>query len=407
MVAKYLLSIVVATKNREKYAISAIESILAIDSDNLQLVVQDNSDSLTLKMHVEENFNDPRLVYSYIPPPLSSIGNFNAALALATGDYVCLIGDDDGVNPEILAAAEVAKKYDWDALTPKPRANYLWNGAGVPSTLFTRVRERSIVVQQFSGDAEMVSPEPELKKLLRNGGVYYLRYKMPKLYHGLVKRQVLEEIQNRTGSYLGGLSPDIFSSVAISIIARSVAFVDYPLTIPGACGVSTSALSQTGKHTGELKDAPHFRDRTGYRWNNLVPPVYSPETIWVDSIISTLVAMNRRELIEDLNFPKLAAYCCIGNRGIAGAVLAGLLHSCRLRGKSRGLEIVKYMYFMALVFVETIWSRSWNRIILILRFRSLTSLEELDSMVEATNALSVYLRKTDNFFGEHMWEEKA
>lgn len=68
---------------------------------------------------------DPRLVYRHAGARLSITDNHNAAMALS-GEYVCLIGDDDGVNPEIIDAVRWAKANGVDALTPRIVANYCW-----------------------------------------------------------------------------------------------------------------------------------------------------------------------------------------------------------------------------------------------------------------------------------------
>jgi glycosyltransferase involved in cell wall biosynthesis len=65
-----LLSIVIASRNRIPYAISAIQSILEISDPRLELVVQDNSDSRDLESYVRENIKDTRFRYRYTPPPI-------------------------------------------------------------------------------------------------------------------------------------------------------------------------------------------------------------------------------------------------------------------------------------------------------------------------------------------------
>ena len=70
-----LLSIIIATKNREFYCIEAIKSILATESDELQLAIADNSDSEKVKDFVA-TLSDHRIVYKYDNSPTSSIENF-------------------------------------------------------------------------------------------------------------------------------------------------------------------------------------------------------------------------------------------------------------------------------------------------------------------------------------------
>jgi hypothetical protein len=389
-----LLSIVIATKNRVPYAISAIDSILGIDSTALELVIQDNSDTLDLKHHVEQRPFDPRLKYRYTPPPLSSIGNFNLALELATGEYVSLIGDDDGVNPEVLEAAAWAKSQDIDSLGGSCKVHYLWSGTGAPSTLFTKVSGAVLTISEFSGKIVMVDVEKQLQQLVRNGGVYYLDFQLPKLYHGLVRRACLEEIRRRTGEYLGGLSPDIYAALSVACIAKRVAVTDYPLTIPGACAASTSVTEGAIRtHSKKLEDAPHFRSRGNYHWSEIVPRVYSVETIWADSGIAALTAMGRTDLVNKLNLARLAAFCIYRNKGVARTVIQGLIAGARVRRRSLVMTGVALLWNFLVGPGISFVKRAWNRLMLVFGRRSIDRINDVPNMVETTRTLTAYLRE--------------
>ena len=121
-----LISILIATKNRQKYCLSAVQSILNIKDDRIQVIVQDNSDDTSLKEMLLPYMDDKRLFYNYIPGILSFVDNFSAAINLATGIYVCAIGDDDGINPEIIAATKWANDNNYEALVGNVEANYRW-----------------------------------------------------------------------------------------------------------------------------------------------------------------------------------------------------------------------------------------------------------------------------------------
>ena len=45
---KYLLSVVIPTRNRQKYAIDSILQIQRVTDERVQIVVQDNSDDSSL-----------------------------------------------------------------------------------------------------------------------------------------------------------------------------------------------------------------------------------------------------------------------------------------------------------------------------------------------------------------------
>jgi hypothetical protein len=395
-----LLSVVIATRNRIVYAISAIESILEIPDIRLELIIQDNSDARDLERYVHESIKDSRLRYRYTPPPLSSIGNFNAAVEMATGEYVCLIGDDDGVNPEIIEAAVWAKSNNVDCLAVRTPAIYLWQGAGVSSTLFTKVKDGSLSVSDFRGFIRDGNLESEMRKFVRNGGASYLDLDLPKLYHGLVHRRCLKRIHDKTGVYLGGLSPDIFASLSIACVANRVAVTDYPLTIPGICGVSSSAVEGSiRRHSRRLEDAPHFRSRGEYHWCELVPCVYSVETLWADSGVAALRAMGRADLVLQLNRPKLAAYCIVANRGVVLPVLRDLFKSMRDLRENRAWGVIRFVWCLGTGPGQKLALRVWNRFLIIVGMRSgHHRIDGLTSMAEVTNALVGYLKSRGRSF---------
>src|SRR6266487_3404385 len=103
-----LLTIAIPTRNRREYAVACIRCVLRTSSQDLEVVVQDNSDSDELGRSLQEQFTDERLRYAYEGGRMSVVENCNRALSRATGEYVTLLGDDDGVNPEIIDAVRWA-----------------------------------------------------------------------------------------------------------------------------------------------------------------------------------------------------------------------------------------------------------------------------------------------------------
>lgn len=386
-----LLTIVIATKNRIPYAVAAIRSILAIDDRELQLVVQDNSDSRELEDFVRANVSDSRFRYRYTPPPFSSIDNFNAAMELATGEYVCLIGDDDGVNPEIMEAVRWTKQNGLDALKPKVDVAYLWPGISIASATGTKTGG-TMTVNRFSGQIRFPDIEAELRKLVRNGGQHYLDTDLPRVYHGIVKRDCLRTIRQLTGNYFGGLSPDIYAVIAVSSVAQRTAAIDYPLTLAGACAASTSADQSRGRHVGRLEDAPHWRDRHGYQWSDAVPKFYSGETIWADSLLAAAQDLRRVDLLGDFNISMLAAHCIFNHPRYFGLVLRDMFRALRHRNSS---PVLGALGFMGSVFTGPGWifcRRVMNRLRIMTRGSTTTKVTGLKTIADATKQLQMILK---------------
>ena len=334
MSTRPLLSIVIATKNRIPYAINAITTILAMPEHDLELVVQDSSDTKDLQAFVNAHIIDKRLKYNYTPPPVSFIDNFNAAVGASTGEYVCVVGDDDGVTSEAIEAARWCKQNEYDSLKPKANVNYLWPGVSHVSASGVK-RAGSMSVPRYSGKVIFPNITAEIQKLMCNGGQLYINTELPRVYHGIVRRECMERVRELTGHYFGGLSPDIYAVVGLSTVVKRAVSIDYPLTIAGACPESGSAANMKGRHVGNLADAPHFVGRADYEWSHVVPRFYSVETIWADAVMAALVDLKRDDLIAKFNIPMLAAHCIYSNPAYAALILRDMYRILSDLGSSR------------------------------------------------------------------------
>lgn len=295
-----LLSIVIATKNREYYCIEAIKSILSIKSEEIQLGIADNSDSGKVKEFVD-SLDDTRIVYKYDNSPTSSIENFNRCMSLATGEYVCMIGDDDSVLPNILNVVKWAKENDIDSISCNSLTQYYWPKA------YEGFDDGLLIFPTLKSRKTAVNSKKTLKKLVKNGIVNHYEYSIPRTYHGLVKRDLMIEIKTKTGSFYGGLSPDIYSSFALSSIVKNHYEISLPFTIAGVCAKSSTAENLIGKHSGELKDMPHLKNKPDYIWDEKIPKYYGVYTTWCESALKALSDMKEKELYEKFNvYPLLA-----------------------------------------------------------------------------------------------------
>lgn len=388
-----LLSIVIPTKNRQKYCLSAIESILMIGSDKIQIVIQDNSDDNSLESRIQKFNNNYLLKYTYIPGQLSFVENFNNAIDAADGEYICIIGDDDGINPEIIDATIWAKENQVDSLVGNIKANYRWNNTGAKDTLFTKMTGSTLTITHFSGKAKRVDIEDSLIKLMKNGCTNYLDYDFPKLYHGIVKKTALENLKRISGNYLKGLSPDIYASIALACTIENLVVIDYPLTIPGVCAESGSIQEgQKREHSKELKNAPHFKGRTQkYEWDSCVPEMYCVQTIWADSAFAALREFNRREdLLKYFDHYMLCANILDADQTLNTMIYDYLNEVDLSMSKADHEKLIKKAMFKG-PYKKFVRDRLIGRLKKILKLERFKIINELPDMVQTTNELQRYL----------------
>src|SRR4051794_3113068 len=91
-------SVVVPTRERAATLRSCLRTCLAQDFDDYEVLVCDNFSSPATAEVVRE-LACPRLRYLRAPEPLAMANNWDLALSQTTGEYLVVLGDDDGLLP--------------------------------------------------------------------------------------------------------------------------------------------------------------------------------------------------------------------------------------------------------------------------------------------------------------------
>lgn len=378
----FLLSVIIPTKNRQEFALDAIRQAMRLGDPRVQVVVQDNSDSDELKSILAEYENDPRLKYRYRSGVISFVDNFSLAIEASDGRYVCVVGDDDGITPFITDVTDWADQNGIDAIKPELNAGFYWPAS---EAIGDKLDNGYMLIFKTTGKAKWFRPEKEVLRLLRNGAYSYLSLDMVKLYHGIVRRACLDRVKEMTGHYFGGLSPDMYMAVALSLTVEKAVSVDYPLTISGMCKKSGSADSATGRHTGKLEDAPHFRGHDSYEWSGLVPRFYSVETIWADTALAALQDLKREDLTDRFNTAAISAYC-----GRKYPQFAGIL---REYDREHGIPRFALLRETVRQPIDDLSKRIWRK--LFVKNTKVIRLYNVRNISEAGEALEKYLSKID------------
>lgn len=303
-----LLSVIIPTKNRQVYCIESIKSIL-IDIDyRCEIVVQDNSTDDSLKQMII-GLNNINIIYNYNSKPLSFIDNFEEALNLSSGKYFIVLGDDDSTTKDILTIVEWMQREDIESLASSFVVDYIW-----PNDQIEKYKMGYLTIPDYKGAVRKVDVDKNLNKLISNGFLAYQAFDLPRTYHGIVKRVCMDEVKKIGGRYFGGLTPDIYSTVALACVIKNHSVIDYPFSIAGACPASATVTATVGGHSGELKDAPHFNNRGNYDWEITIPRYYSVETIWAETAIKALKDMKYPNWEKRFNKYKLYVYGIYNNR---------------------------------------------------------------------------------------------
>lgn len=311
--AEKLLSIIIPTKDREYYCKRVLDYMLSIDDDRIEFVVQNNGLSDELDEYVKEK-NDSRIVYRHVYKPLCQVDNSDESIALSSGKYLCFIGDDDIVLPNILKIVEYAIENNIDSISERNAIGYFWPSERCPTG--------RLYFKPTSDYKEFVNNQIKCVDLYLNKGCCEqpLDYKLPVLYHGITRRDCIEAVKKETGHYVGGSSPDSYTSVALAKYVKNQVIIGVSFSIWGACPQSATALNTVGGHCGTLEDAPHLKNRGKYEWDHLIPKYYSVQTVWAESAITALREINNPKA-DDINLKELFCSSYLLNKTIRKLII--------------------------------------------------------------------------------------
>ena len=304
-----LLSIVVPTKNRYFYLKYLVTYFNQIKDLGIELIIQDNSDELEDQPNFKnflENLDDPRIIYSFIEEGLSVIDNSDEALLKASGEYVTFIGDDDIFSHHLISFLKEAKAKNISAILPE-KSSYSW--PDITSRFYGNKLSGKFTQTKISGEKKIISTSEELDKVLKLGGTEILE--LPRVYHGIIKRSILQKIYDQTGSYFPGPSPDMANAVAICNFLDQLLVIDIPLVISGHSSRSTGGQGAAGKHFGEVANIAHLPKNTSQNWTSEVPFYWSGYTIYAESAIQALKRLNLADKLLKLNYNFLYATCLV------------------------------------------------------------------------------------------------
>ncbi|MBC3868952.1 glycosyltransferase family 2 protein [Undibacterium oligocarboniphilum] len=302
-----ILSVIIPTHNRARYAIPSIKGILEASAE-IEVVVCDSSEIDLISPEFESSSERNRIRFVKTNSSFSVVDNFNAALEIATGEYFVFLGDDDFVSSKIVDVALWAKSNCIDAVKFTFPVLYYWNDFS--SNTRWCADGSTLSISNYAGVANKYNPIDALENAMENLGSGVLD--MPRAYAGMISRSLADSIRRKYGNLFGGVSPDIYSAALISVEAKKCARLDYPIVIPGASGASTSGLSAKGKHVGGLRDNPHIGAFKNLIWDLRIPEFYSVYTVWSYSLLKAVELMPSYS--EKLNFSRLYIKCFLYER---------------------------------------------------------------------------------------------
>lgn len=303
-----ILSIVIPTRNRVECAASCIEAALEA-TQRSEIVVADSGDGDDLWHAIQaRGLDTARVRYVRTPPDWNVVENFEGALTHCRGEFVLYLGDDDLVGPHIEQVCEWAARNRVDAVVGYGNrfgVAYYW--PGVTSKYFGDAYAGRVFVWSHTGKVTRIDPREQIAAAERNVGGGLAR--LPRVYHGLVARELLDRVRQRHGRVFGGVSPDIFSAVLIADASRNPVFLDYPFCIPGASPRSEAGSGAARTDRQRFEDSPYLKRFAGLQWDPAIPRFFAPYNVWAYSLNEALKLRGRP--LTPASLGRLYARCLV------------------------------------------------------------------------------------------------
>lgn len=217
------LSIIIPTRDRAETLVHSLKTALSQPNTDIEIVVSDNFSSPAVKQVVDKA-GDARIRYVRTPKRIGMTEHYEFAVGHAKGDWLTILGDDDGLLPGAIDKffALVAKHPDIKAITAV-NCFYTWPAASVGAQPRFRLNRGK--------GYELRDSKACLKKTML-GEIAYL----PTIYTGgFVHKDIIAEVKSKTagGLFFNSIIPDVYSGKAITSVTEKYMYVWEPLAIAG------------------------------------------------------------------------------------------------------------------------------------------------------------------------------
>lgn len=307
---KPILSVVIPTKDRYQYLRVLLDTLFDSKSQEFEVIVQDNSGDNSEFCDYLSKCEDSRLIYNHHPNWLPITDNCDMGIKLTKGEYIVMLGDDDGVIVE--DAIEMAKELKQKQLNAAVLPLILYEWPDIQHAVWGDKTSGALEVKKYSRTFRLIDGQSEISSLLNHAGAKGLG-NLPRVYQGMVSSKAMNKLYDETGTYFPGPSPDMANAVGLTKYVGNYVYADHPIVIAGHSKNSGGGRGSSRSHHGEIKDLPHLPKDTADKWSKMIPFFWSGPTIYAESLRQAL-ELTGRELDCPINYRYLYAHCFVYER---------------------------------------------------------------------------------------------
>lgn len=224
-------SVLLPTHNRLDLAKNAVETVRRQTYSNWELIISDNCSTDDVCSYAK-SLNDPRVVYIRSDEFLPVTENWNKALNASTGEYVIMLGDDDGLTPGYFERV-------LDVMRTLGEPDFLYHGAYIfayPGALpdakngrLTDVTFFHSILHHLDGPGLLGREQAEM---VAHKALEMWAYFGFNMQYFLFSRRFIEKLL-KLGPVFQGPFPDFYAANVAMLIADKIGLLPEPMVIIG------------------------------------------------------------------------------------------------------------------------------------------------------------------------------
>ena len=303
------ISVIIPTRNSAKVLRHALQTCIEQNYENYEIIVSDNSSpgNEETRQLIDE-LNCKRIKYYRTPEELPMKENYNYAYDKASGEYMTILGSDDGLLlhymdllPNIINDLNRPMSISWDPVAygwPDVGINSMRNGLFIPYP----TQKNNTQCQYYD------------ESVLKNVLSFKTRYNaLPMFYYSsIIKRELAEEAKKQAGALFYSTPPDVYSGIVFAYLQKKFIHLNMPMSIGGSSGKSLGITGANPIYGSESKnDEPSFELRMLRSMNMDYPTFHAPYFAGEEGSVVIAATMAKRIFFpgrEDLDIDRKSFY---------------------------------------------------------------------------------------------------
>ncbi len=225
-----IFSVLLPTHDRLDLLRNAVETVRRQDYQDWEVVVSDNASSEDVEGYVAQ-LEDPRVRYVRTSAFLPVTDSWNHALQAARGDYLLMLGDDDGLLPGYFRSLrKIVEAHNRPDLVYHSALLFAYPGV-LPNRSDGFLQDYTGTGFVRRAPSPYRLPPSKARDLVRRA----MRFQMALGYNmqfSLVSRELIERM-NGTGAFFQSAFPDYYATLAMLLEARSIIVDPRPRVVIG------------------------------------------------------------------------------------------------------------------------------------------------------------------------------